>query len=366
MKKILCLILICILALPLSGCKQNKYYEPVESTEEEAAIVMTFTIGEDSYGVRYELYRALFLGNKAIVDGGDSSVWSGDNAEEYVERINEIICERAYEIYSAIHIAKSIGFDPYSDDVELKIKETVKGAVEGDSIQMGHGSYEAYLASLKESGLNYSVAALLMRYSLCIEKINEYYAGYEHEAFGQMQGDYTYTNDDVKSYYLSDECRRVMQVYLPEGLRTRSWVDSFRGELLAKSSEHDMAVHIITYTAATEADLLVGGEISGSIIGRDALDSFFYKDYIDTVFTTEPGAMSEGVEIDNTDADGYYVVYGLEKSEEHFERCYEQVRLSYIDNVIGAVIADVTDAFRASTSYGEVYSTIIHSEITID
>ena len=366
MKKLLCLIMILILALPLSGCKRNKYYEPVESTEEEARIVMTFTIGEDSYGVRYELYRALFLGNKALVDGGDSSVWSGDNADEYITRINEIICERAYEIYSAIHIAKSIGFDPYSNEVEQQIKETVKGAVEGDDIQMGHGSYEAYLASLKESNLNYSVAALLMRYSLCIEKINEYYAGYEHEAFGQMQGDYTYTKDDVKAYYFSDDCRRVIQVYLPEGLRTRSWVDSFRTELLSKSSEHDMAVHIITYTTATESDLLVGGDISGSIIGRDALDSFFYNDYIDAVFTTAPGEMSDIIELDNTDADGYYIVYGLDKSDEHLERCYEQVRLSYIDNVIGSVILDVTDAFRASLTYSDDYSGIIHSEITMD
>lgn len=366
MKKILSLILICILALPLSGCKKNKYYEPVESTEEEAAIVMTFTVGEESYGVRYELYRALFLGNKSLVDGGDGSVWSGENADEYITRINEIICERAYEIYSAIHIAKSIGFDPYSDDVELKIKESVKGAVEGDDIQMGHGSYEAYLASLKEQGLNYSVAALLMRYSLCIEKINEYYVGYEHDAFGQMQGDYTYTRDDVKAYYLSDECRRVIQVYLPEGLRERSWVESFRGELLAKSSEHDMAVHIITYTTATEADLLVGGEISGSIIGRDALDSFFYEDYINTVFTTAPGVMSDIVKLENTDADGYYIVYGLEKSDEHFERCYEQIRVSYVDNVIGAVITDVTDALRASTVYSDTYTQINHSDITMD
>ena len=138
--------LLCMLSL--SGCKDE--YEPVESTEEEARVVMTFSANGQKYEIRYELYRALFLSNKSIVDSGDNSVWTSDGKDEAIAKINEIIKARAYEIYSTIHVAKQLGFDAYSKDSDKAVKEAVRGAVEGDDIQLGYGSYEAYLAALKK------------------------------------------------------------------------------------------------------------------------------------------------------------------------------------------------------------------------
>ncbi len=364
MKRFLFVILILLCSLLFIGCDNE--YEPVESTEEEARVMATLTYGDETYEIRYELYRALFLANKDAVDGGDSSVWESDEKQEYIDRINEIICARSCEIYSAIHHAAVLGYDAYSKDADKQIKEYIKGAVEGDDEQIGHGSYEAYLASLKENGLNYSVATLLMRYSLALTAINEYYGGTEHEVFGHMKGEYSFTEDDLRDYYFSDSTVRFIEVYVPTGVKSREWVESFRTQLLAKDSELAMAAHIISNTTATEADLIVDGEVSGIIVGSNSLDDFYYSDYIDKIFATEAGSMSEVFELSGTDSDGYYIIYGLEKSEEHFTRCHEQVRLSFIDDVIGKQLFTVSDALMQSFSFTEDYSQIDHASISMD
>ena len=122
MKKILALFLLISTLFTMISCSKGKY-EPVESTEEEKRTVMTMQIDGDEYEVKYELYRALFLNYKSSVDGGDSSVWSGDNKAQYVEKIDAMILDRITEIYSAFAICKRIGFDVYSKDVEKKINE---------------------------------------------------------------------------------------------------------------------------------------------------------------------------------------------------------------------------------------------------
>ena len=63
MKKLLALLLIAATLL-FTACSGGKYKEQ-KSTDEEATIVMTMKIDGKEYGVRYELYRALFLNYKS-------------------------------------------------------------------------------------------------------------------------------------------------------------------------------------------------------------------------------------------------------------------------------------------------------------
>lgn len=364
-KALIAAVLICTVIFALAGC-DNSEYDPIPSTEEEARIVMTFSVGDEVYGVRYELYRALFLSNRDTVDGGDRSVWESEEADEYIKQINGIIANRAYKIYSALELAKSLGFDPYSNDVEQQIKNYIKGAVEGDDTQIGHGTYEKYLESLKNNNTNYSVSVLLIRYSICASYINEYYGGTVHENFGQMPGEYEYTREDVKSYYYSDDCARFMQIYIDDEIHNFNWVSGFRTEIMNIASDEERAVYIISNTTVTEADLIYDGGISGTVLGANQLDSYFYGYYTERIFATQPGQMSEIIHLDKTDSDGYYIIYGLDKDDEHFERCYEHVRVSYIDNIIGSRLAEISDSFAQTLSFTEDYLSIKHSEISMD
>ena len=185
MKKLLSLLIIIATLLSLFGC--GKKYPEVKSTAEEDRVVITLEADNKKYEIKYELYRALFWANKKSVDKGDDSVWQSDKANEYIEKIDEIIIEKASEIYSVLHLAEKLGINPYSKDVEDRIYEQICIAVEGGYGIAGFGGdYDAYLADLAKIGINYSVQDLLFRYSIATEKINEYYIGVEDEATDTM------------------------------------------------------------------------------------------------------------------------------------------------------------------------------------
>ena len=93
MKKIIAFILLAASLFTLASCGDEDY-PPVESSAVEAQVVMTIEFEEKKYDVKYELYRALFLSLRKSVDGGDASVWTGDNKSEYIGKIDAIIKKR--------------------------------------------------------------------------------------------------------------------------------------------------------------------------------------------------------------------------------------------------------------------------------
>ena len=142
---LLLLLALCVSCLlPLCSCGDSKY-ERVESTDEEKRIVMRLELGEKTYDVRYELYRALFLNLKSTVDGGDETVWEGEQSEAYVEQIDVLILDRICEIYSAFALCDELKIDIYSSKVEDTIDEYIRADVDGGEGVVGYGSYEKYL-----------------------------------------------------------------------------------------------------------------------------------------------------------------------------------------------------------------------------
>ena len=364
MKRFLAFFLSAAVMISLVGCTENKY-PPVESTEEEAQVVMKIKIDGEEYDVRYELYRALFLNNKSRVDGGDSSVWSGDDAGKYVEEVNSIIVEGLSEIYSVFHLAKQIGYDPYSDKADYEVEQYIIGAVEGDALQVGHGSYEAYLDSLKEQNLNYSVATLLTRYAMAEEAIAEYYRGTVNE-LGIREGEFEFSEQDVKDYYESDGAARFLQVYLQSGTSSLADAEEYRNRLFGYTDDLSMAEYIIGSTMATETDLIKDGELTGIVMGKHELTSPVYSDYVDVIFGTPDGQISEIVELYGSDADGYYIIYRLSKSDEHFERCYSTIESSYLDNIIGEKLKDAQMKVLDGVYFTNEYQNISHKDISMN
>ncbi len=354
MKRIISLILLSLCCLMLFGCAEDKY-PPVESTEEEARVVMTLSVEDKEYEVRYELYRAFFLNNKSMIDGGDDSVWTSDNKQKYIDEINAVITERLTEIFAVIHRASLIGFDPYSDKTDYLIEEYVKGAVEGDDTQKGHGSYDAYLKSLKKNNLNYSVATFLVRYALAREAIENYYSE-----------DYGYTKEDVKAYYNSSDCQRILQSYFQTGVMTYEQMTEYRNSLTGIKGDEAIAAYIIGSTSATESDLISGGKVTGIIVGRNELVGSEYDEYINEVFSLSPGQFSDIITVTDSAADGYYIAYSLAKSDDHFGAAYLAIESSYIDHIIGKALRKTGKDLGESAKFTSDYNSIIHSSISMD
>lgn len=369
MKKILVLFIIVMTLVGLCSCGESKY-EPVPSTDEEVRVVMTFSADGQSYQMKYELYRALFIGNKAIIDGGDDSVWQGESKDEYISRINEIIIDRAADIYSVIHTAKKLGIDLYSADVDNEVQEYIKIAIEGNgSTVTGHGSYESYLNHLAEQGINYAVSDLMIRYSYGLEKINEHYAGTE-TVLGDYNGKLEYTEDDLLAFYNGDDCARILRAYFQNGVRTEEEMQRFRNNLAAQNLNTDKALYIIQNTLATSSELVTpDGTVTGVVVGRYALDEIYYSEFTKAAFELEDGDVSGLIKISGTSdiyTNGYYVLVGIDKDDAYYASHKDEIEDAFISNEIGKILNSSKQALKLSQQYYGAYSDINHAEISAD
>ena len=378
MKKLLALLLI-IATLALTACSGGKYAEQ-PSTDEEARIVMTMEIDGNEYGVRYELYRALFLNYKSTVDGGDDSVWSGENKAEYVEKIDAMILDRVTEIYAAFAMCKRIGFDVYSQKVESKIQENIKISVEGGSYGnttiQGYESYDAYLAALKAANLNYSVQALLFRYAIAVDAIDTYYIGTassDDVDLNMSVGALTYTRDDVKAFYDNDaECVQVLRANYQKAISytPKEKAEALRERMEAAANEGNTAeekkTKVINTIISSAGNFASAEEVkNGYLIGRYNLERSYYGDMTDAAFSLEVGEVSKCIDIVTNIENAYYILYRTDKSDEYFEANYDSIKYIYLMNYVGKISHGVADELRSSVLYSDFLLNIDHSKITM-
>ncbi len=330
MKKTACLLLIVAVVLLLAACTESTY-PPVDSTDEESRTVMTVTVDGERYDIKYELYRALFLNFKNEIDGGDASVWSGEEKDTYIERINELIWERVADIYATIHVASEIGIAPYSNEIEDKIQDAITAAI--DSEKYG-GDYDKYLAMLKENNLNYSTHVLILRYAILLNEIETYYAGdVDDGIYGSTGlGKLAYTEEDVRAFYESDDCVRVLMAFVAK----HSTVDAetLRESIKAAGNEHDVGTVMISNTFSAE-DLR-----DGELIAYHNLNKFYYGELTKTAFSLELNETSKVIEIvtGEDENDGRFILYRIDKDEEFLEDCYEDAVYAYVQNEIGKIL----------------------------
>lgn len=370
-KKILAVIMLLAIVLPvLAGCKKDETYDPVPSTEEESRVIMTLSYGERSYEVKYELYRALFLNMKDEVSGGDDSVWTGSEKEEYIDRINGLIIERISDIYSVFAIADQLGIDLYSDGVDKQIKAYVKESVEGGDSVEGYGSYSKYLAALKQMNLNYSVQDLLLRYQIGLEKIETHYVGaFNSEAVSETVkfGDRTYTKDDILSYYLSDECVRTLRaeinpaLYYEEDLLARIERVKSGMSAAAAGGEESVAIYIVGSGSSAQSE-----KDTEFILGRYSLHRLYFSEFIDAAFALREGGISEPIDVSTDSGRAVYIVYRAEKTALSFEESYADIVSVFLADMLGRIIYNANTELKANASFTETYSEIIHSEISMN
>lgn len=374
MKKLIAMILMLATAISLVACADK--YPAVESTEDEARTVMTMAIDGKSYEVKYELYRAFFLTYKSQIDGGDASVWSGENKDEYISKIDEMIIARVVEIYSAFALCERIGVDLYSKDVEKKIKENVKISVEGGSYGSatldGYESYDDYLAALKAMNLNYSVQVLLMRYAIAIDAIDTYYIGTassDDVNANVSVGAIKYTEEDVRDFYFSDDCVRVLRANFQKAI---SYTPLERAEKL-RDTLTDAAASKDTLEEKETAvfNAIIGSGLysntaeikNGYVIGKYNLESSYYGGMTDAAMSLEIGEVSDPVDVVSDVENSYYVLYRTYKSEEHFSENYDSIKYVFLMNYVGEISHGIQDQLKNSLIYTDILKNLNRAAI---
>lgn len=375
MKKIIAILLMLATAVSLAACIKNEY-PAVESTEEEARTVMTMSIDGKSYEVKYELYRAFFLTYKSQVDGGDASVWSGENKDGYVSTINEIIVDRIAEIYSAFALCERIGFDLYSNDVEKKIKENIRISVEGGSYGStsfgGYESYDDYLAALRAMNLNYSVQVLLLRYAIAVDAIDTYYIGTASSDDVNVNlsvGAIQYTEEDVRDFYFSEDCVRVLRAGFQKEIsytpleRAEKLSESLREAAESKDTPEEKEIAVFNKIIATGLYSNTAEIKNGYVIGRYNLERSYYGEMTDAAFKLDECEVSAPINVVSDVENAYYVIYRTYKSEEHFSANYDSIKYIFLMNHVVEISHGVAATLKSSVSYTDAYDLLNHSSI---
>lgn len=371
MKKILAILLAALLLISSVSCSD---YEPVESTPEESKVVMTMNFGGEEYEIKYELYRALFLNNKSKVDGGDASVWSGADKATYIDKINKLIVSDAAKIFAALYVSGAgAGFNVYSSKADNLVEEYVKESVEGSDEIPGFGTYEKYLSHLKSINLNYATQDLMFRYYIALEKISEFYAGTTEDTTVEgeeiLNANIETSVDDVRKFYYSNDFKRVLYAYFHEETeyfkKNDTTPEAFREKLALAAEESVSAVKTIIggSTATPAADITNGLFIPKNSFGNDLFSSISAA-----AFALSDGEVSEIITLKETgesNLDGLYILYNIEKSEADFEKYYSLIRIAYLDDVMGKNLHSHAATLEKSVKYTSEYSSVDHSRISM-
>ncbi len=365
MKKILSLAVLFALFVSLTSCGG---YKPVESTEKEAEVMMQINLPDAQYDVRYELYRALFLNYKSEYDGGDNSVWTSENKDVYIEKIDKRIKEDISEIYASFYLCKKIGIDVFSKDVEDLIKEYIKVSVDGGEINSmlfeGYdGDYDKYLESLKSINLNYSTQVLLFRYAIAVEMIDLYYRGTMNEEFlpDASMGKLEYTREDVYEFYDSADTTRVLWAFLPDEYFTRERAENIRITLEGKNGEEEVATYIINLSTAGATDIK-----KGVLIGKYNFNTSYYDEIVSEAKELDMFEVSSVIEYKNGQDSGHVILYKCAKTQAHFDEYYDSIVGDYLDNEIGKFFFENQTQILNSLTYTDAFLNLDRSGISMD
>ncbi len=356
MKKLLCAILIFATAFGLISCSQSKY-EPRESTEEELRVVMTVSVGDTEYDIKYELYRALYLNCAADYNDRGEGFFATDEGKAAIDDINARVIDLCGDIYSSIHLANELGFDAYSAAVDEKISDMIADDVNNEYYA---GDYEKYLSDLAKLNMNYAVQDLMLRYQLAYDHIVTHYTGtldFDHPTSDMQEGAIKYTKEDVSNFYYSDKALRISVVTV-SGALAISDAQRIRDNIAAKGSISDALNYAISCTISDPSDVL-----DGVIIGTESVDYVFYGDVKAAAESLAMGDVSEVIEISNDLDKEYWILIRTDKDSEHFEECYDNIASAYVSQRIGEIIKDVKTEICDSVIKTDVFSTLTHDNI---
>ena len=237
--------------------------------------------------------------------------------------------------------------DGYSDE---------NGAVEGFG-----GDYQKYLDSLTAMNLNYSVQALIYRYHICREKIDEYYLGsYDNEnpTPGMQEGNLKYTDDDLKSFYQGDDCVRVLLVTLDTRSYKESRAQEIRDKIASLPDEKSIREYVMPHTLSTEYDFSCG-----VLIGRYSLDPAYFSELTADAFSLEIGEVGQVVKVTTLDREDYYILYRIEKNSTHFDENKTDVILCYGANYIGNLLNAAKEGIIENAKSTQALDTLNRGEI---
>lgn len=346
----------CLLCPLLFSCGDEGYTQK-DSTKEELTAVLSFGDTE----VPFEIFRTFFLNHKKAVEAEVEGGFTGDNAEQAWDKIMPLILEDLSQVYAVFALAKTYGIDPYGEGIEESIAEEIRVSVEGGSYGdytfEGYGSYDQYLAAMKENGMNDGASRTVLRFHLCEDELLR-------KLTVPMKTAYDYTKSDVTAFFEKDECIRVSLLYREMAAggipaeENREKVLHAIDLLRAESDERQRLNLSVQYFTNSPDDILTGDYISPYAY------SFEYHEIIERAYELEIGEYSDLVEVTAPAQDYYFVVNRLEKQSEDISDRFDEIVTLYLTDRFYRELDGVRQSLLSQIVYHDFYEALYGTDIT--
>ena len=109
--------------------------------------------------------------------------------------------------------------------------------------------------------------------------------------------------------------------------------------------------------------------IHGLFVPKYSYNNDLLEKLGDRIISLPVGQVSSVITLSNcrdASLNGLYILYKEEKSEEDFEKYYEQVRLAYVNNFLGEFLGAHAATLAKSAKFTSDYSSISHAGISMN
>lgn len=295
------LLLLFSLLVPLTACSP---YRLELSNAKQAEIVMK-TGGAE---ISFEVIDFFYHNYKSVIDGGDSSVWEGPDADAYHEKLLARAIDAACELYAVFAVSRDFGLDPYGEGIEEQMEEGMKAVIDSYPTRR---DYVEYITALHMTD---TVYRLMMRAYLCQQYLLEYtdgVASVSDEELLAFCADEGVLNTLCLIVYFEEStlpwakelAATVMQKL--EGVTTD---DGFREVALKYATSYTKEMETGTYMTLREYRRLCGDENA----------------------TLAVGEMTEPI----FDTSSFVILRGIEKDPSILEKNPDAVRACYLEYLI--------------------------------
>lgn len=210
---LLCLLCITCLVLPLSSC--SKYREE-KSTAEQARVVAT--VGD--YEVRQELIDFFYFNYRTEIDGGDTGVWQGPQADEYHEKLLRRVADAVGDLYGIFALSASYGIDPFGERIDRLLSARIETVIDSFDTRRD------YIAHLESLHMTDAVYRLLTRSYVCRE-----------EMLSASQGVGSTADEDLLAFCRSEDVFCMLSLTVSFGDGMRAWAEERAAQLEAMLAE---------------------------------------------------------------------------------------------------------------------------------
>ena len=211
-----------------------------------------------------------------------------------------------------------------------------------------------------------------MRYAIAIDAIDTYYIGTassDDVDINLTVGSIKYTEEDVRDFYFSDDCVRVLRANFQKEIsytpleRAEKLKDKLTEAAASKQTLEEKETAVFNAIVSSGLYSNTAEIKNGYVIGRYNLENSYYGGMTKAAMDLEVGEVSEPIDVVSDVENSYYILYCTYKSEEHFSANYESIKYVFLMNYVGEISHGVALELKDSLVYTDVLNNLDRSGI---